>query len=86
MCPTHVPYRRNRGKWCFLHYQTGNTILKPGDAVDVGVIKGGYFRNITRKMVLGTPSDDYLKVHHIVEDAVWAAVEVAQTGYGYQIS
>lgn len=31
-------------------------------------------------MVLGTPSDDYLKVHHTVEDADWAAVEVARTG------
>lgn len=64
------------------HHQTGETILREGDAVvmDIGAGYQGYSSDITRMAFLGEPTPEYIKVHEVVENAVQAAMEAARPG------
>lgn len=66
----------------FPHHQTGETVLKRGDAVvmDIGGGLGGYSSDMTRMAVIGTPPDGYEAVHQVVEEAVQAALAAAKPG------
>ncbi|MEM8917193.1 MAG: aminopeptidase P family protein, partial [Pseudomonadota bacterium] len=66
----------------FPHHQTGETILKEGDAVvmDVGAGRDGYSSDITRMAIMGDKPDGYDEIHQIVENAVQAAMEAARPG------
>jgi len=66
----------------FPHHQTGETILKAGDAVvmDIGGGKSGYSSDMTRMAVLNEAPDGYHEVHAIVEAAVQAAMLAARPG------
>ena len=64
------------------HHQTGDSALATGDSVvmDIGGRIAGYSSDITRMAVLGSPSEDYLSVHAVVEEAVQAALAAARPG------
>lgn len=64
------------------HHHTGDTVLKPGDAVvmDIGAAQGGYSSDITRMAVIGEPPEGYAAVHDVVEAAVVAGLAVAKPG------
>ncbi len=64
------------------HHHTGDTPIRPGDVVvvDIGAEKGGYYSDITRMACLGTPPDEYQKVHDTVEAAVQAALAAIRPG------
>jgi Xaa-Pro dipeptidase len=66
----------------FPHHQTGQTVLKTGDAVvmDIGGAMDGYSSDMTRMAVMGTPPDGYMEVHAVVEAAVQAALKAAKPG------
>ena len=66
----------------FPHHQTGETILKSGDAIvmDIGGGRDGYSSDITRMVALGEPPKGYAAVHQIVDQAVRAALNVARPG------
>ena len=66
----------------FPHHQTGDTRLREGDAVvmDIGGSYGGFPSDMTRMAFMGTPSEEYLKVHAVVENAVQAALAAAKPG------
>lgn len=66
----------------FPHHQTGDTILKDGDAIvmDIGGTMDGYFSDITRMAALGHPPEGYDDIHQIVEGAVEAAMQAARPG------
>ena len=66
----------------FPHHQTGPTKLQAGDAlvIDLGGTKEGYPSDITRAAVMGEVTEEYLKVHAIVDAAVNAALEVIRPG------
>lgn len=70
------------GNGAFPHHQTGDTVLKPGDAVvmDIGGGMDGYSSDMTRMAVLGQSPEGYDKVHAIVEAAVQAAMKAARPG------
>jgi len=66
----------------FPHHQTGDTVLKPGDAVviDIGARKGHYSSDITRMACVEHQPEKYAEIHAAVEDAVCAALEAARPG------
>jgi len=66
----------------FPHHQTGETILKAGDAVvmDIGGGSEGYSSDITRMAVIGEGPEGYKDVHAVVEAAVQAALKAARPG------
>ena len=66
----------------FPHHQTGETVLKNGDAVvmDIGGSVDGYSSDITRMAVIGTPPEGYEEVHAVVDRAVEAALAAAKPG------
>ena len=66
----------------FPHHQTGEALLRAGDAVvmDIGGGLGGYPSDMTRMAVIGEPSEEYRKVHAVVEAAVQAALAAARPG------
>lgn len=66
----------------FPHHQTGETVLKAGDAVvmDIGAGSEGYSSDITRMAVIGEPPNGYAEVHQVVEQAVQAALAAARPG------
>lgn len=66
----------------FPHHQTGDTVLRAGDAVviDIGGGKDGYSSDITRMAVIGDGPKGYDEVHAIVESAVQAALATARPG------
>src|SRR5690625_382058 len=66
----------------FPHHHTGNTKLKSGESVllDIGAVSGLYVSDITRMAFLGEPSEEYLKVHAIVDEAVAAALAAIKPG------
>ncbi|MEC8197030.1 MAG: M24 family metallopeptidase, partial [Pseudomonadota bacterium] len=71
----------------FPHHQTGETVLKPGDAVvmDIGAGSEGYSSDITRMAVIGHPPEGYTEVHDVVERAVRAALAAAKPGVAAKI-
>jgi len=70
------------GNGAFPHHHTGETVLRPGDAVvmDIGAGMDGYSSDITRMAVMGSPPDGYQDVHDVVERAVEAAMAAARPG------
>lgn len=70
------------GNGAFPHHQTGDTVLKQGDAVvmDIGGGMDGYSSDMTRMAVIGTAPDGYAEIHAIVEAAVQAAMSAARPG------
>jgi len=70
------------GNGAFPHHQTGETVLKIGDAVvmDIGGGMDGYSSDITRMALMGEAPEGYQAVHDVVEAAVQAAMEAARPG------
>lgn len=66
----------------FPHHHTSDRVLRDGDTivVDLGGFKQGYPSDITRMVSIGEPSDEYKKVHAIVNEAVEAALAAAKPG------
>lgn len=66
----------------FPHHQTGDTVLKRGDAVvmDIGGAVAGYSSDMTRMAAISRPPEGYAEVHQIVEAAVRAALQAARPG------
>jgi len=66
----------------FPHHQSGNTVIADGDVlvVDLGGTKDGYPSDITRSIVVGTPPEDYEKVHKVLDEAVNAGLEAIRPG------
>ena len=66
----------------FPHHQTGQAVLKHGDAVvmDIGGGLDGYSSDMTRMAVIGQAPDGYMDVHAVVEAAVQAALAAAKPG------
>jgi Xaa-Pro aminopeptidase len=66
----------------FPHHQASGRRLRVGEPVllDLGGRLDGYASDITRMAYLGTPSVRYREVHHIVEDAVAAALAAIHPG------
>lgn len=64
------------------HHTASERVLAEGDVVvvDIGATKDGYCSDITRMAVVGAPSDEFIKVHGIVERAVKAAMAAAKPG------
>lgn len=70
------------GNGAFPHHHTGETRLKRGEAVliDAGGRLNGYPSDMTRVGFFGEPTEDFLKIHDIVERAVQAALKAARPG------
>jgi Xaa-Pro aminopeptidase len=70
------------GNGAFPHHQTGDTLLKEGDAVvmDIGGGMDSYSSDITRMALIGNAPAGYQEVHDIVERAVQAALAAARPG------
>ncbi|MDG2404797.1 MAG: Xaa-Pro peptidase family protein, partial [Paracoccaceae bacterium] len=70
------------GNGAFPHHQTGEEVLKTGDAIvmDIGGGIDGYSSDITRMAVMGNAPEGYAKIHTIVNTAVEAAMSVAKPG------
>lgn len=70
------------GNGAFPHHQTGDTVLKPGDAVvmDIGGGMDSYSSDITRMALIEEPPKGYSEIHAIVERAVEAAMQAARPG------
>ncbi len=66
----------------FPHHEPGSRRLQTGDAViiDLGGKKLGYQSDLTRMAFVGEPSEEYSRVHAVVEAAVVAALDVAKPG------
>jgi Xaa-Pro dipeptidase len=64
------------------HGASGARTLAPGDAVliDAWDRPSGYFYDITRSTVFGTPTDEYRRIWSVVLDAQTAAIEAARPG------
>jgi len=64
------------------HHKPGSRALEMGDpiVIDIGGQKGEYCSDITRVAVFGKPSDEFKKIHSIVNDAVMSALAVARPG------
>lgn len=70
------------GNGAFPHHHTGDTVLKPGDAVvmDIGAGLDGYSSDITRMAVIEEAPEGFGDVHAIVDAAVDAALAAARPG------
>ncbi|HMO71168.1 MAG TPA: M24 family metallopeptidase [Paracoccaceae bacterium] len=70
------------GNSAFPHHHTGDTRLKPGDAVviDIGARKGGHVSDITRMAAVGHLPEGYAEVHAVVDAAVRAALAAIRPG------
>ncbi len=66
----------------FPHHQTGEKKLQAGDAIvmDIGGYKDGFFSDMTRMAVIGTPPEGFEEVHAIVNQAVEAALAASKPG------
>lgn len=66
----------------FPHHQTGQTVLREGDAVvmDIGAGQNGYSSDITRMAAMSRPPEEYANVHAVVDAAVEAALSAARPG------
>jgi Xaa-Pro aminopeptidase len=70
------------GNGAFPHHHTDETKLKKGDAVliDLGGKLDGYPSDMTRVGFFGEPTEEFRKVHAVVEKAVQAALAAARPG------
>lgn len=66
----------------FPHHASGDRELRQDETVliDMGARIGGYFCDMTRMGVIGTPPEGYADIHDIVEAAVQAAMAAARPG------
>lgn len=66
----------------FPHHQTGDTILRTGDAVvmDIGAGMDSYSSDITRMALMGEAPEGYQDIHTVVNAAVDAALTFARPG------
>jgi Xaa-Pro aminopeptidase len=66
----------------FPHHETGSRTLQEGDAIvlDIGGSVESYNGDLTRMAYVGSPTDEYRRVHAIVEAAVQAAIAAAKPG------
>ncbi len=57
------------------HHTSDHTVIAEGPVLlDIGCFKDGYASDMTRVAYVGSPSDEFLHVHHIVNQAVEAAL------------
>ncbi|MEL7153363.1 MAG: Xaa-Pro peptidase family protein [Pseudomonadota bacterium] len=70
------------GNGAFPHHQTGEAVLREGDAVvlDIGGTMEGYCSDITRMAVIGSKPEGFDEIHAIVNAAVEAALAAARPG------
>ena len=70
------------GNGAFPHHQTGETVLREGNAVvmDIGGTMEGYCSDITRMAVIGYKPEGFDEIHAIVNAAVEAALAAARPG------
>src|SRR5579875_2403909 len=66
----------------FPHHTAGDRVIQSGDAVviDIGAGFDNYHSDITRMAFVGTPPDEYQRVHDTVEAAVQAALATVRPG------
>ena len=66
----------------FPHHHTSARVLQEGDAIviDIGASRAGYASDLTRMVFVGEPTERYLEVHAVVENAVQAALAAARPG------
>jgi Xaa-Pro aminopeptidase len=66
----------------FPHHATSRKLVEDGDAIviDIGARKDAYNSDVTRMAFVGAPSQRYLEVHAVVEQAVQAALAVIRPG------
>lgn len=64
------------------HYRAGDRILASGDAVvlDFGGVLDGYCSDLTRTVVIGDPSEEFVRVYGAVLDAQQAAIRAIRPG------
>jgi Xaa-Pro aminopeptidase len=64
------------------HHEPGERVITEGDAVvvDFGGRRQGYCSDVTRTFVVGEPSAELTRVHHVVAEAQVAAKEAARPG------
>jgi Xaa-Pro aminopeptidase len=64
------------------HHEGGDRRIKDGDVlvIDIGGRVDGMPSDITRSFVIGSPPDDYLAIHTLVDQAVEAALAMARPG------
>ncbi len=61
------------------HHTPDNTVIAEGPVLlDIGCYKDGYASDMTRVAYVGTPTDEFLHVHHIVNQAVETALAKAR--------
>ncbi len=66
----------------FPHHHSGQDKLTKGKPIiiDIGGVYDGYFSDITRMAYVGRPSERYLAVHNIVEEALIKAIDRVHIG------
>jgi len=66
----------------FPHHHSCQDTLEKGKPViiDIGGVFGEYFSDMTRMIHIGEPSDRYLFIHNVVEEALQAALDKATIG------
>ncbi len=64
------------------HHQPDRRVLQAGDPIllDVGARLAGYHSDITRVGVAGEPTAEYLGIHRLVADALYAAIAAVRPG------
>jgi Xaa-Pro aminopeptidase len=64
------------------HHATSKRAVQRDEPVllDIGGNMNAYNSDLTRMAFVGTPDDEYLRIHSIVEDAVQAALDVVRPG------
>lgn len=61
------------------HHTPDQSVIAEGPVLlDIGCFKEGYASDMTRVAYVGTPSDDFVHVHHIVNQAVMQAIAKAR--------
>lgn len=75
------------GNGAFCHHHTGPSRLTRDSAVmiDAGARYQGYPSDMTRVGWFGTPTDAYLQIAAVVEDAVTAAISAARPGVAAKV-
>ena len=66
----------------FPHHHSSDKKIQRGNStlVDIGASYNGYYSDITRMVYLGKPSERYIMVHNIVEEALSVAIKSVAVG------